>query len=155
MATGGGFWVAIGGISDEIGFSRGRRTFLMHQVNISNSKDFTDLWKNICITLEELTFDMAKIHIDESTGLYKDPADSYKSWQNHEAKNLHSTKDLFKIEIPLMNNNNKYLGTISVFKNLKTESMNDNTLHRITHLNKNIVNCIEKMVKKRNSRLNK
>ncbi|MHB8829347.1 MAG: glycosyltransferase family 4 protein [Syntrophales bacterium] len=50
-------------VMDVAGISAGRRSFLSLQIEIGQSKDMDELWKNTCQALEKLRFDRGEIHI--------------------------------------------------------------------------------------------
>jgi len=52
-------------VTDEVGISRGRRSFLNLQMEISRSADIAHLWQNVSGALERLGFDMAEVDIRE------------------------------------------------------------------------------------------
>ena len=137
------------GIGSEIGITKERRSFLNLQVNIIDSKDISDLWKNACIAIEEITFDMAEIYFDESTGFHKNLNESCIVWLKYGFTNLNFTKNFLKIELPLLDNNKNYLGKLCLYKDLKTGEINDNTLRRVELLRNTVIRGIEKLLKKK------
>ena len=133
-------------VGDDIGINHERRSFLNYQIKITNSKNIKDLWDNTCTALEKLTFDMAELHFDESTGLNTDLSSPGMSWLKDGFTNLNFKKNFLKIELPLLGKENMHQGTLYLYKDLKTGSMNDYTLRRVELLRKTMIQCIEKMI---------
>jgi len=142
-------------VGDEIGISNERRSFLSQQVNICNSENLSDLWKNTCIALERLTFDMAEIHYNELTGLKPVENGLELSWLKDSFTSLNITKSFFKLELPLLNINNDHLGTLFLYKDLKAGSMDAFTLRRVELLRRTLIRSIEKLISEKTERQSK
>ncbi|MCD6298792.1 MAG: undecaprenyl/decaprenyl-phosphate alpha-N-acetylglucosaminyl 1-phosphate transferase, partial [Deltaproteobacteria bacterium] len=52
-------------VSDDVGISHGRRSFLNLQMEINSSADIAQLWQNVSSALDRLEFDMAEMNIKE------------------------------------------------------------------------------------------
>jgi len=154
-------------VTDEAGFTRDRRTFLSLQLEIANAVKLNTLWGKICNALDRLEFDMAElvIHNEEemnhaATPLKEDiPVDN----QNHTCcmkntfewiwirETFHPEQDIskpgiFKIELPLLNNDDKSFGTLWLIKDLQRNTISHYTLRRVEHLRRSIIRALKKIV---------
>ncbi len=136
-------------IGSEIGITKERRSFLNLQVNIIESKDILDLWDNSCIAIEEISFDMAEIYFDEITGFNKSFEESGIVWLKFGFTNFNLTKNFLKIELPLLDSKNNYLGKLCLYKDLKSEKMKENTLRRVELLKNTMIRGIETQLNKK------
>jgi UDP-GlcNAc:undecaprenyl-phosphate GlcNAc-1-phosphate transferase len=54
-------------LSDEAGFTQGRRSFLSLQIEIGNAQNLDGLWENVCRAMEIMHFDRGELHLLEKT----------------------------------------------------------------------------------------
>jgi len=154
-------------VTDEAGFTRDRRTFLSLQLEITNAKDLNTLWGKICNALDRLEFDMAELIIhkaDEMKHAIDDPSQFNISVhnQNHtcclknsfewifcrdtfDAENDISKNSIFKIELPLLTDQNKSFGTLWLIKDLQRNTISHYTLRRVEHLRRSIIRALRKI----------
>jgi len=56
-------------------------------------------------------------------------------------------ESLLKLELPLIDNGNKMLGTLWLIKDLNTDSISHYTLRRVEHLRRTVIGTLEKLMK--------
>ncbi|MBF0449542.1 MAG: undecaprenyl/decaprenyl-phosphate alpha-N-acetylglucosaminyl 1-phosphate transferase [Candidatus Magnetomorum sp.] len=150
-------------VTDEAGFTRDRRTFLSLQLEIINARELNALWGKICNALERLEFDMAELIIHDTpemnqglnTSLTIIPVHN----TNHDCrlnKNFEwiwirdtfineqdiSKNSTFKIELPLLNDENQSFGTLLLIKDLQRNTISHYTLRRVEHLRRSIISAL-------------
>jgi UDP-GlcNAc:undecaprenyl-phosphate GlcNAc-1-phosphate transferase len=133
-------------LTDEAGISRQRRSFLSLQIDTGRSESIEDLWQNITMALKMLEFDMAELHLNS-----KNPSQSalqkHLSWTRNglDKSNDMQKKYLFKLELPLLNNEDKNFGILWLVKDLKRNSISHYTLRRVEHLRRTLVSTLDKI----------
>ena len=154
-------------VTDEAGITRDRRTFLSLQLEISNAKELNTLWGKICNALERLEFDMAQLNIHDVPEFsceldalqekipvmnanhvckFKKPNECI--WVRstfNEEKDI-GKASIFKIELPLLNENYQSYGTLWLIKDLKRDSISHYTLRRVEHLRRSIITALDKIL---------
>lgn len=121
------------------GISKKRRTFLSMQLAISESRHQGEFWDNLCIALEWLEFDHAEINHKTEHG-----EAIARSWSRQEfdiALNFYQ-HHLFKIELPLADENNDF-GTLWLIKDVQRKPISRFTLIRIEQLRRTIKNSLK------------
>jgi len=78
-------------ISDEVGLSRDRRTFLNLQIEIDQSADMDELWERICQALEMMRFDRGELHILENGVASSPPVETAGTAQSEAAFEMSPT----------------------------------------------------------------
>ena len=141
-------------LSDEVGISHDRRSFLHHQVKISNSADLDKLWQAVCLSLEELEFDHAVLrYIAQKEARGKGHVDREFAWCRNEndlskGKNL-DERCLLRIELPLHDESEGSFcnfGTLLLEKDMRNEIAEHYILKRIEHLRRTMVQTLLKIV---------
>jgi len=165
----------VGDISDEMGLSHDRRSFLGLQVEASKSKNLDELWFYITRAAQILEFDIATLYLygdADKTGSKSPPAspneghgtDRWKidssahsvcmhessielEWTNpsFDRRNGFNSRSLMKLELPLQINGDTCLGTLVLFKDIRIGSFGYNILRRVEHLRRTIISTLEKM----------
>jgi UDP-GlcNAc:undecaprenyl-phosphate GlcNAc-1-phosphate transferase len=153
-------------VTDEAGITRDRRTFLSLQLEITNASELNTLWGKICNALDRLEFDMAQLCIhniseyiidlesqqnqipvinDNHICKFKNPNECIwiRSTFNEELDIQKAS--IFKIELPLLNENYHSYGTLWLIKDLKRNSITHYTLRRVEHLRRSIIAALEKI----------
>lgn len=145
-------------IGESMGISRDRRDFLGIQNEIQHSTSFENLWKNIGIALEKLSFDMAEICLDprhmEGYADMKNfpPAGSGEEcrllWKRDgfESERMFD-QSILKMELPLIAENGKSFGRLLLIKDLRRDAISHYTLRRIEHLRRSALGAIQMLVK--------
>jgi len=138
-------------ITDDAGITRDRRSFLNLQMEIEQSKNTEELWDNICKALERLKFDMSEMHLDgnfkrensETGNVCIENFAHYTEFvwtRNGFDRNKDVCNEcLMKLELPLLNNGSKALGTLWLIKNLRQDSISHYTLRRVEHLRRTVM----------------
>lgn len=158
-------------IRDVAGFTRGRRTFLGAEINIRESGDLEQMWKNVCTALEMKGFQRGHLvlnngggngfpHKNYQTGMrlhpvggMDNPADEAKNGQRvwrYVAKNNRKHKDIpqqwrFEMAIPLLGKENSSLGILYLTRDLRKSPMTVYTMRRIESLRRSLIITIEKL----------
>ena len=133
-------------ITDVAGFSRDRRSFLSLQIDTGRSENSEELWQNITTAFKMLEFDMAELHLNS-----KNPSKSelQKDWNwardGFDKSNDIRKEYLFKLELPLLGNENKNFGTLWLVKDLRRDAISHYTLRRVEHLRRTLVGTLEKL----------
>jgi UDP-GlcNAc:undecaprenyl-phosphate GlcNAc-1-phosphate transferase len=133
-------------LTDEAGISRQRRSFLSLQIDTGRSESIEDLWQNITMALKMLEFDMAELHLN-SKNPSKSALQKHLSWtlDGFDKSNDIQKKCLFKLELPLLNNEDKNFGILWLVKDLKRNSISHYTLRRVEHLRRTLVSTLDKI----------
>ncbi|MEA2115534.1 MAG: MraY family glycosyltransferase [Thermodesulfobacteriota bacterium] len=138
-------------LTDEAGISHGRRSFLNHQLTISNSGDCNELWQAVCNSLKEMEFDCAEFSyfVPEPSTIIKNTKQNF-TWQRH--KNFDpgtlTHNCLLKLELPLHHfEKDKCLnfGTLLLIKDIHREQAGHYTLKRVEHLRRTMVSTLLKI----------
>lgn len=157
-------------ISDELGISRERRSFLNFQVDIYHSGDVKTLWMNVCKALEKLGFDMAEMYLEkkiiwqnlrkalERLGfdtstlpvmlILKEDAENKMVWKRDGFNmNYDVCKEcLLKVELPLMGANGQSFGSIWLIKDVRRDAISHSTLRRIEYLRRTVLTSLQMLV---------
>jgi|GEM_PF-400511 len=135
-------------VSDEAGISHERRSFLNFQVEISQSWDMRELWSNVCKALDKLGFDMAEMNLENIVLLKDEKMKEKLSWHREDFDSCDDVckEYLMRLELPLVNGDNKSYGTIWLIKDLRRETINQHTLRRVEHLRRTIINTLKKLM---------
>ncbi len=165
-------------VSDEVGLTHDRRSFLNLQIDIHNSRNLEELWQNICKALKVLDFDMSRVKLERLSNGAAEPAcepedvsgnapplpcrlDGIEA-DGHDGNGVFervwtqngfaSKKDkceacLLKLELPLLDDENKSLGTLWLIKDLRRSLFGHYTLRRIEHLRRTMTHTLEKLLK--------
>ena len=167
----------IKGVSDEVGFTRERRSFFSLQIDIIRSSNIQDLWQNITRALEVLEFDKGSLYMNislknkELRGQMKSTSVS-----NHTDRRLTSpiessvimresrpeldwvrppfdmenyvcSRSIFRLEAPLLGKDNAHLGTLVLVKDMKNKPIDHLTIRRVEALRRTIIKALEQMDK--------
>lgn len=151
-------------VSDVAGISHERRSFLNHQVAITNSITLDELWKTICGALEALEIDMAELIVYRNGCAFnseeapqklarKNPCqvETTKTWQRHEYidDSWLYREGLFKLELPLLKNDQtqpQLCGILILIKDIQQKNAGFYMLTRIEHLRRAINSALEKIL---------
>ena len=131
-------------LGDHSGITLERRSFLNLQIEISRSKDIKTLWNNICLALSLLNFDKAKMQLLKTDGFSLTAMKKPLSWSRdgfYNDKDIFS-KNLMKLELPLIDKDTEPLGTIWLIKDLRRAPISHYTLKRIEHLRRTIISAV-------------
>ena len=152
-------------LGDVSGISHERRSFLNLQIKTSQSRTITDLWENIAKAALWLEFDVATLYLSSPADRRKASAMSNErrkvprvtasvtqrqglpnfNW-TREGIDPHGQEDcsrnLFRLELPLIMDTNRSFGTLVLIKDLKTQSVGHYTLQRVEHLRRTVVRTL-------------
>jgi UDP-GlcNAc:undecaprenyl-phosphate GlcNAc-1-phosphate transferase len=126
-------------VTDVMGLSKDRRTFLNRQVAIGEAADIEQLWDRITDALELLRIDRAEIRFDGvccSAG-----EDNSYSWQGRATADVlgsYPENRFLSINLPLADEQNSY-GTLYLAKDVIIDPITHYTLRRVEHLRRSIV----------------
>ncbi|UJX42543.1 undecaprenyl/decaprenyl-phosphate alpha-N-acetylglucosaminyl 1-phosphate transferase [Desulfovibrio sp. JY] len=148
-------------VSDDTGIARERRTFLNHQIEISQAPDIPSLWARITAALELLRFDMAEMVLSEhGTGTCRllptppgsSPAadaapDAAFRWRREGSeksdRELLCSPAVMKLELPLLGKDGHTLGALWLVKDLGQDPINEFTLRRVENLRRTVTATLE------------
>jgi UDP-GlcNAc:undecaprenyl-phosphate GlcNAc-1-phosphate transferase len=150
-------------VSDDTGIARERRTFLNHQIEISQAPDVAELWKRMTAALELLRFDMAEMtlapHGAGSCRLAPSPpravgdaagtpeAGKVFRWKREDAARqdleLLCSPAVMKLELPLLDKHGVSLGALWLVKDLAADPINEFTLRRVENLRRTVIAALE------------
>ncbi|MFC1829077.1 glycosyltransferase family 4 protein [Thermodesulfobacteriota bacterium] len=142
-------------ISDEAGFSRGRRSFLSLQIDIGRSRNLEEMWENIANAVELLEFDSGTfyryIRPEDENMANPDQFDSREAPSDwHWARSPSNredhadTRNLLRLELPLLGKDQINFGTLVLLKDLQANPLNDFALRRVEHLRRTIIGTMGK-----------
>jgi UDP-GlcNAc:undecaprenyl-phosphate GlcNAc-1-phosphate transferase len=157
-------------IGDVSGFSGDRRSFLNLQIEISQSKDLSHFWQNVCNALEKLKFDCAVMILKNpvKSAATETAADaSSRSIRTTFQENQGDAADeqpfswirsgveipvadcdpcLFKLELPLIDNCvHSSFGTLWLEKSIRQDAISHYTLRRVEHLRRSMIRFLENL----------
>ena len=133
-------------LTDEAGISRERRSFLSLQIDTGRSENLEELWKNMTMALKMLEFDLAELHLN-----LQNPSDTQMQKQlvwtrdGFDQSNDLSKECLFKLELPLLNNENRNFGTLWLVKDLQRNAITHYTLRRVEHLRRTAIGTLDRL----------
>jgi len=145
-------------VSDDTGIARDRRTFLHHQIEISQASDVAELWIRMTDALELLRFDMAEMVLSEagagSCRLRPDPPGAVGAdggpvfrWRRQGVvvadRELLCSPTVMKLELPLIGKAGDALGALWLVKNLAEDPMNEFTLRRVENLRRTVIAALD------------
>ena len=147
-------------ITDEAGFSHGRRSFLSLQVQMNKSRNLEEMRQNLCKVGEKLEFDMAELYLCRrcEDKAYDGPRDVTPRIQKKERRknrnggsfqwtrkdfdiNEHIFSNaLLKLELPLISydNGHQCIGVLWMIKDVKRNHISHYTLRRVEHLRRTV-----------------
>jgi len=160
-------------LSDEAGLPSSRRTFLSMQIEIISSKSVEDLWSNMDCAMEMLEFDISKVYLNFSWVGAIPPKVPKKSKNKSNRRKIHLSKasasmrqvqpdwywstvssadetqinsrNLLRIELPLINATGTNLGVLVLLKNMREIPLSRHTLRRVEHLRRTLTDTLERM----------
>jgi len=144
-------------VTDEVGITHERRSFLNLQLELSRSADVNEAWLNVCKALDRLKFDMAEMNIKDiglmAQGSGQKEGQTEKreqeKWvwarEGFDSVNDVTGESLLKLELPLLAEENKTYGTLWLIKDLKRDSISHYTLRRVEHLRRTLIGTLQKL----------
>lgn len=148
-------------VSDEAGLGRDRRTFLNHQIEISQTADPDAMWVAITMALDMLRFDLAEMALHgalpAACGMPPEPpgpADvaagdarpTYR-WRRPGTegsdRELLCSRSVMKLELPLMGKEALVHGTLWLVKDLGVDPITDFTLRRVENLRRTVIATLD------------
>jgi len=164
-------------LTDEAGFSRDRRSFLSLQIDINQSENIEELWRNVIRALEKLEFDKGVLYLanmasrtaghqcaceypiqmerrgispsEASICMRKAPPDF--SWARHTLLNEADicSRCLLRLELPLLDFDNISYGTIVLLKDMKSSALSHYSLRRVEHLRRTVIGTMGKIMREK------
>ncbi|MHC1791528.1 glycosyltransferase family 4 protein [Solidesulfovibrio sp.] len=145
-------------MSDDAGIARGRRTFLHHQIEISQARDVAELWTRMTEALEHLRFDLAEMVLsDAGAGACRIAPDLPDAagisgapvfrWRRQGAagsdRELLCSPAVMKLELPLISRSGRPLGALWLVKDVQADALNEFTLRRVENLRRTVTAALE------------
>ena len=130
-------------VTDAVGVSHERRSFLNIQIEISQAKDCRQMWDHMIRALEMLNFDQCDLKVNGYCRTLGLPEDGVLRWNR---LNGHSKdpKLPMRIDLPLIGSDQRWFGNMMLEKDVKDGEIGHYTLKRVEHLRRNIVRAMEK-----------
>ncbi len=93
-----------------------------------------------------LEFDMAELHLNSKNPSKSELQNNW-AWirDGFDKSNDIRKECLFKLELPLLDNENKNFGTLWLVKDLRRDAISHYTLRRVEHLRRTLVGTLEKL----------
>ena len=165
-------------LTDEAGITHQRRTFLNIQIETGSSKNLTELWQNITKALDMLEFEYAALYMnypikygernghynvdnlvngpDRRKTSYQEACVSMRNespvwdWTNGKHGEIDSNvgRSLFRIELPLIIENNLYFGSLLLVKDVTMNTLTQYTLRRVEQLRRTINSTLKNLKEK-------
>lgn len=144
-------------VTDEVGITHGRRSFLNLQLEISRSVDLNEAWLKVCEALDRLKFDMAEMYVEgamlsaQGKGQNEGQAGKREQkkmvWEREgfDTANDVTGKSLLKLELPLLAEENHTYGSLWLVKDLKRDLISHYTLRRVEHLRRTLIATLQKL----------
>ncbi len=148
-------------VSDDTGIARDRRTFLHHQIEISQAPDAAALWTRMTEALELLRFDLAEMVLSDagagSCRLTPEPPLAAEAvdhggapvfrWRREGVavpdRELLCSPTVMKLELPLIGKDGRTFGALWLVKNLAEDPMNEFTLRRVENLRRTVIAALD------------
>jgi UDP-GlcNAc:undecaprenyl-phosphate GlcNAc-1-phosphate transferase len=145
-------------VSDDTGLARGRRSFLHHQIEISQALDIGELWTRMTEALEHLRFDLAEMVLSGdgagSCRLAPHPPEVAAAdgppvfrWRREGAlvsdRELLCSPAVMKLELPLLTKAGQPLGALWLVKDVAQDPINEFTLRRVENLRRTVTAALE------------
>jgi UDP-GlcNAc:undecaprenyl-phosphate GlcNAc-1-phosphate transferase len=148
-------------VSDDTGIARERRTFLHHQIEISQAADVGQLWTRMTEALDLLQFDMAEMVLSGtgagSCRLLPDPPRGAETAGTNAApvfrwrrgggvvadRELMCSPTVMKLELPLIGKSGQIYGALWLVMNLAGDPMNEFTLRRVENLRRTVIAALD------------
>jgi len=143
------------------------------QIEIISSKSVEDLWSNMDCAMEMLEFDISKVYLNFSWVGAIPPKVPKKSKNKSNRRKIHLSKasasmrqvqpdwywstvssadetqinsrNLLRIELPLINATGTNLGVLVLLKNMREIPLSRHTLRRVEHLRRTLTDTLERM----------
>ncbi len=128
-------------ITDVMGISRGRRTFLNIQIELGETQDLNELWEGITEACDLLRIDEAKMNFNGAC-LPGTPATPYTWSADGDVPERHQS--VLSLDLPLVDDKNSY-GMLHLRKDLIRDPISHYTLRRIEHLRRTVVSRLRKL----------
>ena len=142
-------WGWLRDLTDEAGLSNERRSFLNIQMQILRSDSVEELWDNVCIAVEKLDFDLAELILEPAVlpGLRDCATMRWIRQDVGDGLELGGRRQ-FKLEMPLMTEEESVYGILWLVKDLKRSNISHYTLRRVEHLRRTIIGVLDRFVRK-------
>lgn len=141
-------------ITDVMGISRDRRSFLSHQIDIGRSRDFDQLWLNLCGALDKIRFDRCELRLNGSIFCMEGRQAGEWLWlrESFQKSDGTDTSGLLRISIPLIDHEARTMGMMEIVKDLQVEPITQHTIRRVEHLRRALVAALDRLLQSGNGR---
>lgn len=141
------FYGWIRDVTDEMGISRERRSFLNIQMEISRAETAEDAWQGICEALERLKFDAAELAPKGGCGGTGEAFKEKCTWSRPGVGDPGTLPEesLLKLTLPLFDEKNVNLGTLRLVKDVAGDPVSHYTLRRVEHLRRTITRTMQRL----------
>ncbi len=151
-------------VSDVTGLTHERRSFLNHQLAISNATTLDDLWEAMCLAVADLDMDLADLvlygqplqsppadhKVDSATSAEPRLTSVTYTWKkkDHASASWLNDRGLLKIEQPLLIQEGtevRYFGLLILIKDMHCQPASHFMLTRIEHLRRATITALEQI----------
>ncbi len=104
------------------------------------------MWDNVSVAIEKLDFDMAELHFNSEEKMLPISGGVAMRWQRDEGNDTFDFNEQFqfKLEMPLMADQEQTYGILWLIKDLKRSNMSHYTLRRVEHLRRTIIGVLNR-----------
>ncbi len=134
-------------ISDDAGLSYTRRNLLSIQMKMNRVTTLDELWENLCEALDLLNFDKAELQIEAVYRRYLETSMEKQVWSKTDNRDI-DKNNFMKLELPILSKQGEKIGTFMLEKNLRHDPVDHNSLRRIEHLRRTVVDCLNRIMTK-------
>ncbi len=132
-------------VTDEAGFSHGRRTFLSNQVAIAGCDNIFQFWSRITNATEKINLCSASMELNPES--FGGCSLSNFTWENGHKGKTGACDRFLRVELPLRSNGT-YFGALHLKKSSNQENDDRLVLRRVEHLRRTVSNTLESLVAK-------
>lgn len=158
-------------LGDEVGFSRARRSFLSLQIDIGQSETLSEMWLYVNRALKLLDLDRAMLYlaggseaavspqnvfqrmaVDDRRGVDRDcasicmrrsPPEFEWTSEKPDVRDRICSRCLFRLELPLLGQDDEYLGTLVLIKDKALGGLKPYVLRRVEALKRTMASTLK------------
>ncbi len=131
-------------LSDEAGMTRGRRTFLSHQVSLAGADNICQFWSRLLYAAEKIRLTAVSLELVPES--FHDCSSRSFAWRNAVSKeDSHNSNGRFIFVELHLGSNGKHLGTLRLEKCLGPDNHDRYTLRRIEQLRRTVTGTLDRL----------
>lgn len=129
-------------VTDVMGVSKERRTFLARQIAINDARNIDEMWQRIVDALELLAFDRAEMRFNGHCLTFHQNGEYLWCSRDVCIDPVRSEFRVLHLDLPLVIDKQTY-GALHLYKDIMAGPISHYTLRRIEHLRRSIVRKLE------------